>query len=316
MLGIGGGVYGLTRLTTDDEPRAEEARGRRGGRWDRDGGRGRASRVDRLLGEGMQAMVAEDWGTALGKATQALSSEPENAAALDLQARAEGEIENRATFRKLEQAFEVAQVENVSRLYGEIPGVSAYREKAKPLYEKTRDEWLAPRLEEAKVLAKKGQCKKLEPIQAKTAALFPDALPEVEGIANACRPRAATQPGKRPVAPAKPEQAAESLVSEARTAAATGDAGKALRLCEKALAMKPGHEDATLACAMAACNLRNVDKARRYTNALQTTDARRRAVQTCRRSGVRLRRKGRDAPVRDDRPPKPPPEPDPDIQLE
>jgi len=295
IAGVGSGVYALSRMGGGDGSSETDRQGEhRSGRRDRDGARTRESRVDRLLGEGVQALAREDWATAVGKATQVLSFEPENPAALDLQARAEGEIENRGTFRKLEDAAAAEQSEDVARLFGEIPEVSVYRDKARPLYSEARDKWFAPRLEQARALAKKHQCTKIAPLLEETVALFPDASPEIQEVADTCRPRstarAAKPPsgGKPPKEPEPVKRTAEDMIAEARIAVTKGDSGAALRLCEDALAVKPGSKEAFRVCAVAACNLRENDKAAEYLKGL--TDARQKRVvqQICRRAGVRL----------------------------
>ncbi len=296
VVGIGSAVFAFSRMGSDDgssSSRNEERH--RSSRRERDGVRTREARVDRLLGEGMRALAAEDWATAVGKASQVLSIEPENAAALDLQARAEGEIENRGAFRKLQEAFDAKQAEDVARLYGEIPEVSVYREKATPLYIETRDTWVAPRLEQARALAKKRQCKKIEPIEKQVVALFPEAGPEVHELVDSCRPRAAARPTKPPAGdketpdnPKPPKRPLAELLGEARIALRKGEAGTALRLCEEALAGNQADENVIAVCAMAACNLRNHDKAAEMLGRLKEEGRRRMVLRICRRSGVRL----------------------------
>jgi Flp pilus assembly protein TadD len=70
-------------------------------------------------------------------------------------------------------------------------------------------------------------------------------------------------------------------MDQAKAAAKDTQYGKALRLCRAALGKRPGDQEATMVCAIAACNLNNEVAAKKYVRRIKSAQRKSMARQIC-----------------------------------
>jgi len=201
----------------------------------------------------------------------------------------------------------------VANLFAQIDAMSVYKEQARDEHDRLRDEYVAARTAEAQALAKASKCRDLAKLSEKAGAVWPEAAEAVDKVAESCTERvASTAPDPKPdrrdtrraTSAAKPDpkpdpeeddskgssdtsgKDANELTNEARAAAKTGQWGKALRLCEAALAQKSGDQEAAMVCALAACNIKSASKAKKYMAKLRSPSRKGMARQICLKNGV------------------------------
>src|SRR5262249_51246397 len=118
---------------------------------------------------------------------------------------------------------------------------------------------------------------------ATTHQLVPDDT-SLERRAAACKPHVAPSPPAPGPPPAPP---APATLDDASQALAHGELGRALEIAERLLKASPDDLAATRIAALAACGLKNVDKATHYAAKLRGTD-RTEARNRCRASNIEL----------------------------
>jgi hypothetical protein len=81
--------------------------------------------------------------------------------------------------------------------------------------------------------------------------------------------------------PDRADMTVRELTSQAKAAVKAQQLGKGLRICEQALAKKPGDQEAVMVCAIAACKLKQATKAKRYIGRLRSSQRSSMARQIC-----------------------------------
>jgi pSer/pThr/pTyr-binding forkhead associated (FHA) protein/tetratricopeptide (TPR) repeat protein len=261
------------------------------------------------LAEARAAFEKSSWEEARRLANEALALDPANAAAQALVEKAGREIENAARYRQFIKAADAKDYAKVASLFSELDNDSFYREEARDTHDSLRDEFVAKTEAQAKELVRTNKCANLPKLEEKAGAVWPEAGAVVAAQRAICDQRVAVKDpptnGKKPpddkkpppgddddggsaVDPSAAGKTAAQLTEEARVAAKTGQFGKAIRLCESALALDKNDQDAAMVCVIASCNLKNVSKAKKYIGKLRSDSRKGMARQICLKQGVKV----------------------------
>src|SRR5262245_12806793 len=115
--------------------------------------------VEQSLNEARRALEAEKWGEALIAARRLLHREPTHAGAQRIVERAERETGSAAAYGALKKAGAARDLAAVLGQFKKIPADSVYLERARAIYERLRDPWLAARESEARLATQRGRCR-------------------------------------------------------------------------------------------------------------------------------------------------------------
>jgi tetratricopeptide (TPR) repeat protein len=218
-----------------------------------------------LVGEGNTAVAGNHWGRARDAYREALRLDESNAAIRALADRAAAYASDRETLRDIERARPQAPEELVVARFDSIGAGSPFKEPARQALARWRENRLA------------GESKRL----ADTLVGGTEAAPGPKTPAPA--------PGPRTPAPAPKSQSVEELVTQSETLVKEQQYEPALRLCEAALRKDGKNLRAATACAIAACNLRDLKKARDSLKRLGASTERLNAArQICLRLGLQV----------------------------
>jgi hypothetical protein len=216
-----------------------------------------------LVGEGNAAVAGNHWGRARDAYREALRLDESNAAVRALADRATTYASDRDTLRDIERAKPQAPEELVVARFDSIGADSPFKEPARQALARWRENRMA---EEATRLA--------------------DTM--VGGTEAAPGPKTAA-PGPKTPAPAPKGQSVEELVTQSEALVKEQQYEPALRHCEGALRKDDRNLRAATACAIAACNLRDLKKARDHLKRLGASTERLNAArQICIRLGLQV----------------------------
>ena len=110
---------------------------------------------------------------------------------------------------------------------------------------------------------------------------------------------APVQPPTQAVNPAQAKRISSQL-NRARNSVRALEYRKGLRLVEEVLKLQPGNQDAIIVAAIATCNLRRVEEAKRYVSQISNPTRKRGLTQICSRLGIRLDGSDAAEPEEDD----------------
>lgn len=231
--------------------------------------------LDQALGAAKAAVAASDWATAKGKAQEALSIDPGNAAAKELVEQAGREAEAADHFKAFTSAATAKEYDKAVRAFEKIPTDSVYKNQARGTYDQLHDEFVQSRVNNAKQLARNKQCTDLKRLAIMSGNVFPDAREAMEKVPCQSDDKpgpgstVGSGPGSSPPPPPSGKSAAE-LLDEAQAAASAGQYGRALNLAEQAYRF-PGIDGGTKTRAatlagLSACNTKQGGKAKTYYN--------------------------------------------------
>jgi tetratricopeptide (TPR) repeat protein len=214
-----------------------------------------------LVGEGNTAVAGDHWGRARDAYREALRLDESNAAVRALADRAATYASDRETLRDIERARPQAPEEVVVARFDSIGADSPFKEPARQALARWRENRLA---EESKHLAD-------------TLVGGPESAPDAKTPAPAAK------------APAPKGQSVEELVTQSEALVKEQQYEPALRHCEGALRKDDRNLRAATACAIAACNLRDLKKARDHLKRLGASTERLNAArQICIRLGLQV----------------------------
>lgn len=219
-----------------------------------------------LVGEGNTAVAGNHWGRARDAYREALRLDESNAAIRALADRATTYASDRETVRDIERAKPQAPEELLVARFDSIGADSPFKEPARQALARWRQNRLA---DESTRLA--------------------DTM--VGGTESAPGPKTpAPGPGPKTPAPApKAGASVEELVTQSETLVKEQQYEPALRQCEAALRKDDRNLRAATACAIAACNLRDLKKARDHLKRLGASTERLNAArQICIRLGLQV----------------------------
>lgn len=241
-----------------------------------------------LLQQAVAARKQDDWAGMKAAATQALTLQPGHEEALELAEQADFELSNQATFEAFQDAVVQRKWTKVAQLYAGIDSSSVYKVKAQPDHDRLKSEYVKYQVQVAAKSASRGSCADLTRMARQTPPEWPEAA---EGIlAQKCQ-------APEPVVEEDPEEdeiktdvnagpSYEEAMEQAKAAAKDTQFGKALRLCRHALVKRPGDQEATMVCAIAACNLKNEAAAKKYVRRIKSASRKGMARQICLRNNI------------------------------
>ncbi len=270
----------------------------------------------KLLGEARQAIEAEHWKEAKGLAEQALAADSENAEAQDVIDQATREIDNQVIYNQFKKAVAAKSYAKIAKLFEQIDPTSVYKEQARDDHDAAHDEYKNDMVAKAEAEAARGSCRKISQLAAQAAKVWPDVGEAVTAVGDKCaatvaaksashrstsrstshstKSHSTTSNSSSSSSTSSSSSAASSgksydqLINDARQAAKTGQWGKAIRQCEAALAVKHGDQEAAMVCALAACNIKNASKAKKYMGQLRSPSRKGMARQICLKNGVNI----------------------------
>jgi pSer/pThr/pTyr-binding forkhead associated (FHA) protein len=274
--------------------------------------------VGKLLGEARTAVQAEQWKEAKQAAEKALAEDADNAEAQELIDQAEREMANQIKYEAFKKAVTGKDYPKIAKQFEQIDPTSVYKEQARDDHDRLRDEYLADL--DAKIARLATNCRKLKAI--KVPPEWTAAGEKLQSAINNCEQAVAAKKDTRRTTKrsssggsssggsssggsssggsssggsssggsssggSTSSKSAAELTNEARAAAKTGHWGKALRLCESALAKKSSDQEAAMVCALAACNIKSASKAKKYMKKLRSPSRKGMARQICLKNGV------------------------------
>lgn len=260
------------------------------------------------LAEARDAVANEAWDDALAAAKRVLALEPDNEAAKKIEAQADRERQNEIKYNKFLQAVNDKKNSAVASLFEDIDHDSIYRDRARTDHDAMKKAYIEKIEAEARRLSNRSKCSDIKRLATRASKVWADAGRAATAIERRCRDdRTAkkddkkddkdvkkddkkddTKDDKKDDPSASSGKTTTELISEAQTAAKAHQFGKALRLCQDALKKSRGHQQAVMVCAIAACNLKNVSKAKKYIGQLKNAERKQMARQICLRNGVKL----------------------------
>ena len=262
------------------------------------------------LEEAREAIAKESWQDAEAAAKRVLAIEADNEAAKKIEAQAQRELENEVKYNKFLKAVKDGDNAKVATLFEDIDHDSIYRDRARTDHDALKKAYIDDAENRARKLAARGKCADVKRIADAADAVWADAGRAVTAIEHRCRDDRTAKDDKKDdvkkdvvkdekkdvvkddtkddTTDASSGKTTTELIAEAQTAAKAHQFAKALRLCEDALKKSRGHQQAVMVCAIAACNLKNVSKAKKYIGQLQNADRKQMARQICLRNSVKL----------------------------
>ncbi len=257
--------------------------------------------VAELLRKADEAISAEDWASALKQAKEVLAIEAGHSEAKRILKQAQKELDNQNLYKRFTKAVDAKNYREVSTLFEDIENDSVYREQARPAHDQLRDEYVQKTEDRARVLASGKKCRDLRKLEASAGKIWTEAGAAAGRYLEKCSTasRAHKTPDRKPPpvdrkpppedkTPPPSGKSAAQLTADARAAAKAGQFGKAIRLCEQALSIKNGDQDAAMVCVIASCNLKNASKAKKYIGKLRSAGRKGMARQICLKQGVKV----------------------------
>jgi tetratricopeptide (TPR) repeat protein len=250
---------------------------------------------DPILEPARAALADRRWESAAALAGDLLRTDPHHVEAQAIAAAAERGIAADKAITDMSHAATKKRWPAVRGIYDQIYDLTGdgdpLREQADAIMNASRPKAIADAKRTVDKEVKAHDCDAARRHATEAAAGWgDDARPLIDAAA---RCKAAPKPPDP--TPDPPPGDLDALIAQANDAARSGQYGKALSLCEKALAIKPNETRALMACALSACNLKNAAKAKRYISKLPGSRGDM-ARQVCLRHGVKV----------DGAPPKPP----------
>lgn len=258
------------------------------------------------LDQALAARQADDWAAMQAAAEKALEIDPGSADASELLAQAQMEAASEAAFEEFQSAVAERQWKRVAELYAGLPATSVYKVKAQPDHDRLKAEYVAYQGQVAGKAAAKGDCREQRRMARQVIPQWPEAREAI--LSHSCRVAVARAPkesggssssgdasassggdgsttsGGASSPPAGPDY--DELMVEAKAAARDNHMAKAHRLCRQALDRKPGDQDATMVCGIAACNLNKAAQAKKYIAKTKSSTRKGMIRQICLRNGV------------------------------
>ncbi len=248
-----------------------------------------------------QALEVERWADMQAAALEALAVDPSNEEARRLKSQAERELKNELKFGKFQTAASKRDYRGAKRHFESIDRNSVYRLRAQNDYDRLKNDYIDGKTSAASRLASAGKCKELSRLARDAGKLFPEAREAASAFMTQCRNKLAAldkKPDKRP--DKKPDKkppkngggstsgkSANELAEDASAAAKKGNYGRAYKLCDDALELKPSLPKARMVCTIASCKMKNAKRARKHYGRL--SDASKRLVkQLCAAAGIDL----------------------------
>jgi len=217
------------------------------------------SQVEALLAEARQAIVALDWHAAANLATSALSLDPDNASAKQIDDQAHRESAAEPTYDAFKRALGSKNYAALADRYAALEASSIYKRKAQPDYERMRAEYVQVVDSQAAVLAKQGKCKELDKHRAQADKTFPD---DVLG-SFACDTSASVGDSAADPMKSKGNTPEQQLV-KATEAFQKGLYAESLRQCLVGLDLDPDDQALLRLGVLSACNAKRAVYARRF----------------------------------------------------
>jgi ABC transport system ATP-binding/permease protein len=257
-----------------------------------------------VLDQAREAIQDENWDEAASRAAEALAIEPGSETANQIATQAASEKANLERFDNFQKAVKKRDFATVAGEFSKIEHGSVYRDRAIDDHDRLRDDYIAKKRDEARRLSARGKCSDIRRLETEARRLWPEAGAAVDPFIKECRDKqvaAASQTNDNPrntgggntggttpknggsdttsgggngngasTATSSGGKSATQLKDEAQAAIKASQYGKALRLCEQALAKDPRDLEVTTICVVAACNLKNKAKALKYYPRLNT----------------------------------------------
>ena len=145
------------------------------------------------IDEARAALVGLDWDKAEAALARALEVNPDSKNAKALVEQIAFEKANAKTYAAFTKSYDRRDVAALATSYAALPDSSVYKERARPVYEATRDFWLAERRKDAGQYLKRTRCSPLAKLVGKVAEIFPEQASEFRDMLDACRKKQSSQ---------------------------------------------------------------------------------------------------------------------------
>lgn len=246
-----------------------------------------AKRLGELRGAVQSAIDNERWPEVASSCNEILELVPDDADCTQRIEQAKLEQGAQLTYDDFRRAVQQKEYRKVAQLYAAIDGTSMYKDKAREAHDNVRDAYVGTIRGRAASLAKQGKCKDIDTlirtssIWAEDAAAAREEASKCEAVAVAPDKGGGSKPDKgggdkgggdkgggdkggSSGGSSSSGKTVAQLVDEANAAARNGQYGKALRSAEEALKQDGGNQQALTTAAIAACNLKDAAKAKKF----------------------------------------------------
>jgi ABC transport system ATP-binding/permease protein len=236
------------------------------------------------------AVDSERWPEVNSKCNELLELVPDDADCTRKKEQAKREMAAQLKFGDFTQAVQKKNYPAVAQLFREIDSESMYKEQARGPHDRLRDEYVGNVRSQAAALVRQGKCKDIDRLSGRAAQVWEEAAAAARAELARCNEAvAAAEPRERrdprrdvkkddkkddgATAAASSGKAFPELKDEANAAARAGQYGKALRVAEEALRMQPSDQEVLTTAAIAACNLKQAEKVKKFTVKLSASRA-------------------------------------------
>lgn len=253
-----------------------------------------------FLAAAVKARGLNDWSEMSSAAKSALEIDKSNIQALEYRSQADFETGNQDSFEKFQLAVGKQQIAKVALYFEQIDEASVYKLKARADHDRVKKNHRSAQLKYASKLGKRSDC----PGIAQLAAQIPDEWPDIRESIQSVKCKSSSVANNKPnnqnnsnnnsntnntkpnnTVPTLSPEDIERLVNEANAAVRNKQYGKGQKACQAVLKVSPGNKKANIACAVAACNMKKSQAAKRYVRRLsgQTKAS---MIQLCMTRGV------------------------------
>jgi len=243
------------------------------------------------------AIDEERWPEVISACKEVQAINPEDPECKDKIAQAQREQEAQLKYDDFVKAVADKDYVKVATIFRELDADSIYKERAREAHDRVRDEYVTAVKSNAARFAKKGDCKEVAKLADQADRLWTEAGDAARAELAKCDQVAVADAGSGKgtgtskgtgkgtgtskgtgkgtgtgtssgTSSSGSGKSVAELVTEANDAARNGQYGKAVRAAEEALKQDPGNQQALTAAAIAACNLKDAGKAKKYINRL------------------------------------------------
>jgi TonB family protein len=164
--------------------------------------------VEQSLADARKALQAERWAEAHSVAQALLKESPGHLEAQRIEAQAQAEVASQPHFEAFTKALLAKDNVALGAHFRGIAETSVYFDRARPDYERVREQWVVLRETEARALVHAGRCRDAHRVARSANDTFPEMRPRLDLVTEICRPAAGQE-----VEPELPSVAAAPVAS-------------------------------------------------------------------------------------------------------
>lgn len=154
--------------------------------------------VEQSLADARKALEAERWDDARAAAEALLKQDPAHSEAAGIIEHASKEQSAAAAFEAFGRALSTHDFVAIAGSFRQLPLTSVYYQRARPEYERLRDQWTEQREAELRGWIQRGRCRDAHRVVRAVGELFPEVRPRLEAIDATCVAETGQEPEVEP----------------------------------------------------------------------------------------------------------------------